>query len=446
MARQSLNRAIFFGGSVDPRDLRLITAGDSDTVRVWSDPRTVLYKLRVVDGPTYALDVDRRGEWIVTAGAGGRARVWQLSRPFAPRFQTNPPHHAPIRDAQITQDGTRMVTTDDSGQIRLWTFPNAVLIDSVDTGLASAPKLEFSVPSGAVLSVYLSDGRLQLYDGRNLRLYRERQISDAGGFSLDLAPDGRRSALGDGNGVITIARAGQCIPSLESPVCFGGYKIWRNTRPDTSGVRLLRVYGYGDSTWSFLADARSFSDPDSIIDRTQPPVDDPEAIPEDIVIAGPHDGVPYFYSITRFDRHFLNGSIFDVYPRSIMESFYKDPGNTEPTAIIPRPTGRAELPLLGEVIVVPNPYERGTVPWDAVGGAHVEFRNLPPVAKIAIHTVAGDQVRVLHHDEDEYGVTRSAESWDLRNGSGDEVAAGIYVYQVTTPSGEVIQGYFAVIH
>jgi hypothetical protein len=168
-------------------------------------------------------------------------------------------------------------------------------------------------------------------------------------------------------------------------------------------------------------------------------------VEEEVQVSGPHDGVPHFYSITRFDRHFLNGSVFDVYPKSIVEGFYRDPGSSEPTPIVPRPRGRGETPLLGEVYVVPNPYERGLVPWDAVAGAHVEFRNLPRVATIAIHTVSGDQVRVLQHDDDAYGQSRATESWDLRNGAGEEVASGIYIYQVTTPSGEVIQGYFAVI-
>ena len=112
---------------------------------------------------------------------------------------------------------------------------------------------------------------------------------------------------------------------------------------------------------------------------------------------------------------------------------------------MPRPAGREQTPLLLDVYVVPNPYERGEVPWDAVGGSHVEFRNLPRVATIAIHNRAGDQVRVLHHDDDAYGESRATESWDLRNGSGKEVASGVYLYQVTTPSGEVIQGYFTVI-
>ena len=442
-----LHQVMFFRGTSDPNDRRLIVAGESDTVRVWEDSIRVSHNLRVPDGPTYAVDIDRLSEWVVTAGAGGRARVWQLSRPFTPRFQTTV-HRAPIRDVEISLDGSRMATADDDGQIRLWTFPNATLIDSVDTGVTGAPLLEFSVPDGSILSAYLPDGRLQLYDGRQLTLYRESDISTSGGTALDIAPEGRPTALGDANGVITIARAGQCIPSAEDPVCFGGYKIWRNTRPDTVGIQLLRVYGFGDSTWSFAGDFRSFVDPDSVILRTQPPQDDEiedELEQGDDPVAGPHDGVPYFYSITRFNRHFLNGAVFDVYPTPIAEGFYRDPGSNAPTAIVPRPAGREQTPLLLDVYVVPNPYERGEVPWDAVGGSHVEFRNLPRVATIAIHNMAGDQVRVLHHDDDAYGESRATESWDLRNGSGKEVASGVYLYQVTTPSGEVIQGYFTVI-
>lgn len=443
-----LHQVIFFRGTTDPNDRRLITAGESDTVRVWSDPTRVSHNLRVPDGPTYAVDIDRLSEWVATGGAGGRARVWQLSRPFTPRFQTTLLHPVPIRDLEISLDGMRMATADENGQIRLWTFPSATLIDSVDTGGGGAPLLEFSVPDGAILSAYLPDGRLQLYDGRRLTLFREREISAFGGTALDIAPEGRPTALGDANGVITIARAGQCIPSAEDQVCFGGYKIWRNTRPDTVGVQLLRVYGFGDSTWSFVGDVRSFVDPDSVILRTQPPQDDDiedELEQGDDPVAGPHDGVPYFYSVTRFNRHFLNGAVFDVYPSPIASGFYRDPGSDKPTPIVPRPNGREDTPLLLDVYVVPNPYERGNVPWDAVGGAHIEFRNLPRVATIAIYNMAGDQIRVIHHDDDAYGESRATESWDLKNGSGKEVSSGMYLFQVTTPSGEVIQGRFAVI-
>ena len=166
---------------------------------------------------------------------------------------------------------------------------------------------------------------------------------------------------------------------------------------------------------------------------------------EEIVIAGPHNGVPYFYSVTRFDRHFLNGSVFDVLKNSIIDGFYTDPGQTAITPILPSTLAREELPLTDNIYVVPNPYERGRVRWDEIGGAHVEFRNLPESATIRIFTVAGDLVRVIEHGRGRYGESTGSRAWDLRNTQGEEVTSGVYVYQVETPSGEVIQGHFTVV-
>ena len=43
------------------------------------------------------------------------------------------------------------------------------------------------------------------------------------------------------------------------------------------------------------------------------------------------------------------------------------------------------------------------------------------------------------------GESRDVVEWDLRNARDREVTSGMYIYQVETPSGEVIQGYLAVI-
>jgi WD40 repeat protein len=447
VSARAIERVAFFPGVTDPTDLRFATAGEDSLVRVWSGLGEMLFSMRVADGPTYALAVNQRSTRLIGAGAGKRIRIWNItSPPLAPEIRLDG-HPATIRQVIVNRDGTRIASADESGQVRIWPFaqvdtPTAI----IETGAQSAPpKLLFSVPSGDILFVGLADGRLQLYDGRTGQFLQEAQLSPSGVTSMSLNPLGTRVLSGNTNGSIEVTRAGRCVPSVENPICFGGYKIWRNTRPDTSGIQLLRVYNFGDSTWSFAGGIRQFQDPDSIIPRVSPPVEDSEQPAEEITIAGPHDGVSYFYSITRFDRHFLNGSVFDVLGNTIEEGFYRDPASSEPTAIVCEPQGRGKTPLLEDVYVVPNPYEQGDVPWDAIGGAHIEFRNLPTLARIEVYTLAGDLVRVVDHGLGKYGQSRSAEIWDLRNSQGKEVTSGVYLYQVKTPSGEVIQGYFAVI-
>src|SRR5262249_6144261 len=92
------------------------------------------------------------------------------------------------------------------------------------------------------------------------------------------------------------------------------------------------------------------------------------------------------------------------------------------------PTG-GPTPNLEHVLVVPNPY-RGSEVWDPPGQGEVHFINLPSRSKIRIFTAAGDLVREIQHDDS----IRDFERWDLKNGSGQRVASGIYVYRVESGS------------
>jgi hypothetical protein len=56
----------------------------------------------------------------------------------------------------------------------------------------------------------------------------------------------------------------------------------------------------------------------------------------------------------------------------------------------------------------------------------VTFIGLPEHAKIRIYTVAADLVRTLEHHDAESDI----EPWDLTNDAGEEIAPGVYVYQV----------------
>jgi hypothetical protein len=188
---------------------------------------------------------------------------------------------------------------------------------------------------------------------------------------------------------------------------------------------------------------RYFIDPDSVSRRGADPEFD---------IAGPHNGFPYYYSITRFDKVYSAGSVFEVYvcddpdkERCIEQGIFRDPGTGEPLGIIPRRSPRTDPPILGEVWVVPNPYERGRVAWDPYTFPHVRFVNLPGAAEIKIFTVAGDLVRILEHSADELGQGSGEEDWDLTNGAGETVASGVYIYAVKTPDGKISRGYLTLI-
>ena len=82
---------------------------------------------------------------------------------------------------------------------------------------------------------------------------------------------------------------------------------------------------------------------------------------------------------------------------------------------------------------IPNPY-RAAADWEHGGQRRVTFIGLPEKATIRIYTVAADHVLTILHDDAESDL----EFWDLRNSDGDEVAPGVYMYQVESEGMESI--------
>jgi len=101
---------------------------------------------------------------------------------------------------------------------------------------------------------------------------------------------------------------------------------------------------------------------------------------------------------------------------------------------------------LERVAVVPNPYKQHAE-WDpAVGEGRVRFIHVPSGSTVRIFTTNVELVRELTLDSASSpgGVTGDV-VWDLRNGRGNKVVSGIYVYQVETPEGRTRKGHFVII-
>jgi hypothetical protein len=107
--------------------------------------------------------------------------------------------------------------------------------------------------------------------------------------------------------------------------------------------------------------------------------------------------------------------------------------STRTTGIVyPRVGTRADL---SAVQCIPNPY-RAAADWEYGGQRRVTFIGLPAEATIRIYTVAADHVRTLIHDGTDTG--SDLKHWDLRNEAGDEVAPGVYMFQVEADGMESI--------
>lgn len=228
----------------------------------------------------------------------------------------------------------------------------------------------------------------------------------------------------------------------QSDTTFAGYQIWRGTSSDPSSMQLLRTYSLLDTTWTFwVGGPRRFVDPDSVITRGsgRDPLHPEEPAGALEPLEGPFNGFAYWYAVTWFDAHLdpvSNPPRAEIFERqTIQDGIY---GNSP---LYPSKIARVETPLLGDVRVVPNPYNPNAAFDKQVfpGGPRVQFINLPSRAKVDVYTVAGDLVRSLNHEDGDDSL-----DWDLKNDGGEDVAPGIYLYHVEA-SGETATGRFVIV-
>ncbi len=127
-----------------------------------------------------------------------------------------------------------------------------------------------------------------------------------------------------------------------------------------------------------------------------------------------------------------------------LNDFVETPLNLSPVVTVT--PGSPPAANLERVAVVPNPY-RGSAQWDpAVGEGRVHFIHLPSGSRVRIFTTSAELVRELTLDQfSSPGGEIGELEWDLRNGKGNKVVSGIYVYQVETPEGRTRKGHFVII-
>jgi hypothetical protein len=247
---------------------------------------------------------------------------------------------------------------------------------------------------------------------------------------------------------------------IEARPDFGGYRIYRVIQsPDTARMELIRRYSRqrGDFLGWFMSvvdttdptlpfkcggelahdSVCTFVDPDSNghYEKFCPELLNNRCVKDSVfrLVAppGPHDGIPTYYAVTIEAKNVGTAGTYE-------DLFVPGPDglnlNDKDNNITPV-TGGSRLeptagptPDLETILVVPNPYRAAEV-WDQPGAHEVHFINLPQKATIKIFTVAGDLVTQLEHNDP----VRDFEPWNLKNGKGNDVASGIYIYRIESP-------------
>jgi len=186
---------------------------------------------------------------------------------------------------------------------------------------------------------------------------------------------------------------------------FGGYRVWvREVWMDRWNLQRSYVWGVTDTAAAGYWDFEPF-------------------YVDSIRVYTSHDAInafPYQYSVTAFER-----TVTDTAAANAAERQCRADNASE--ILYPLHGVSDEL---DKIRVLPNPY-RSSADWEYGGERRVVFVGLPAAATIRIYTVSGALVRTLQHDDPQ----SDQESWNLKNSDGEEVAPGLYLWDVD--AGEV---------
>lgn len=421
-------------------DSSFVTVGTDGHLLQWSRPGVVRRDSLLDAAGLYAAAFDREGERVAVGCGDGRVDVWAVAADVSFLRRLTGTAGRTVTGVSWSQDGERVAGADDQGGVRLWSVPGSRSLGSYEPAAAAPMSIAFTPQESDFVAYARADGEIGVLDGRTCRVYNVQQTLGRPITGFALTPDGLTGFFGGADGQVDWWHQGQCVPSATMPDCFGGYILWRGPSERPEELIRLRTYEFGDTTWLWgSADStRTFVDPDSIVPRGGDP---------DLAVPGPHNGFPYYYSITKYYRRFLAGGEFDVYSNTLSEGLYRDVPGGDPTPLVPRVEARREAPLLGRVYVAPDPY-RENDPEDRFGpyaGPAIHFFNLPEVATLRIYTMNGELVRTLQHVQRGGGVSGGQIAWNLKNEHQRDVTSGVYLYAVQTPSGESRTGFLTIV-
>ncbi|MBD3236621.1 MAG: hypothetical protein GF330_07950 [Candidatus Eisenbacteria bacterium] len=436
-------RAITFKPLSSDLDTSYVSVGDDGFWKEWGRPGALSDSVDAGQGaPLLSVGITREADEIAVGSDAGEISIWPLEftgNPV-PRRVIEGHNGLAITRLVFNETAERLASADENGGVRVWDAARGTELGAYEPPEPATLRLAYGPREGRYIAYAQSDGIIGLLDGYTARAYQSKDTLDVniGGFAI--SGDGLQGYFGTADGRVEWWYQGECIPSVATPRCFGGYRIWRARTPEEEDLELLRVFDFGDSTWNWLSTdtLRSFSDPESIIARGG----DTLSVP-----SGPHNGVPYYYSLTKYYWEFLDGGRFRVPENTKEAGLYRTEADGPPVGLVPRVEAVTRVPTLADVFVVPNPYVENEDPsrFGPLSGPLVRFFNLPSRATVRIYTSNGERVRTLEHPQAASSVSGGSLAWDLENDYGEAVASGVYLYSVRTPDGESATGFFTIV-
>ncbi len=188
-----------------PDGKKVATGDRASFVRVWDADAQAPVEVEGHKGAVHAVAFGPTGEFFVSAGSDGTAKIWRIGTSDLGEDLVAPvrtlDHELPVYGAAYSPDGSKIATAAADGVVRLWDASNGAVLYYLRGHKGDAWAVSFS-PDGTLLASAGNDGTARVWD---VATGKERQVLRAGGavplHTVRFAREGYRVAAGgrDGN-------------------------------------------------------------------------------------------------------------------------------------------------------------------------------------------------------------------------------------------------------
>ena len=197
-------------------------------------------------GDVLALGFTPDGETLITTGADGLAKIWDVATTTVRADLIG--HDGKVLRVAISADGKTIATGGEDRTVRLWSTTDGARLGTLSGHSAAVTALAFA-PDGKTLASGSPDTTIRLWDVAARRALRTLEGHDAGVQGLAFSPDGKTLASASRDGTIKLwdvigdARS-RSLASRKNR--FAAWRLPLMVRP-SSQVAWTRWCGFGRS-------------------------------------------------------------------------------------------------------------------------------------------------------------------------------------------------------
>jgi WD40 repeat protein len=168
----------------------LLTAGADGTLRLWNLSTRTATVVETHQGLVSAADLSADGSTAVSGGEDETVRIWDIASSLRPRAVLRG-HEGPVLDVEISADGRRVVSSSIDRSVRLWDLSAGT--SKALRGHQARTFAAFGAGDSRIIST--SGDGIRLWDGTTGAPVLEIASPDRDAYRAVLSPDGTRIAL-----------------------------------------------------------------------------------------------------------------------------------------------------------------------------------------------------------------------------------------------------------